>query len=331
MSRRQASESDHRGDQAEPRPGQFSYEGLDRVMHEKARLGILASLAAHAGGLLFTDLKQMCSLTDGNLSRHLVVLNEAGLVEVWKGARGRRPQTMYRLTPGGRERFGEYLAVLEQVVADAQAKARPDTGEERGRRASRAGRMPKRSRPPKARPRRRWRVRGGLFVSEADGQPLHLGIDDGQLRILGGPSLAAISDNRFRNPEGRLSFRSGDEFELHFISADELELKSMEGETTRYRRAVPFAPTADDLEAFAGRYESDEMRANLDLAPGERGLMFRLNGSQPFEFAPIDRDTFQPGRMTVRLRRDADGNVVGLDYSNPVLRNITFTRKSDQG
>ena len=61
--------------------GRFSYEGLDRVMHEKARLGILASLAAHAGGLLFNDLKQLCSLTDGNLSRHLAVLSEAGLVE----------------------------------------------------------------------------------------------------------------------------------------------------------------------------------------------------------------------------------------------------------
>ena len=64
--------------------GRFSYAGLDRVMHEKARLGILASLAAHAGGLLFNDLKQLCSLTDGNLSRHLAVLSEAGLVEIWK-------------------------------------------------------------------------------------------------------------------------------------------------------------------------------------------------------------------------------------------------------
>ena len=54
--------------------GRFSYQGLDRVMHEKARLGIMASLAAHADGLLFNDLKQLCSLTDGNLSRHLGVL-----------------------------------------------------------------------------------------------------------------------------------------------------------------------------------------------------------------------------------------------------------------
>ena len=106
--------------------GRFSYEGLDRVMHEKARLGILASLAAHNSGLLFNDLKQLCSLTDGNLSRHLTVLSEAGLVEIWKGTTGPRPQTMYRLTASGRQRFAEYISVLEKVVADAQLEARPE-------------------------------------------------------------------------------------------------------------------------------------------------------------------------------------------------------------
>ncbi len=100
--------------------GRFSYEGLDRVIHEKARLGILASLATHDGGLLFNDLKQLCSLTDGNLSRHLAVLSEARLVEIWKGKQGTRPQTLYRLTASGRRRFAEYVSVLESVVADAQ-------------------------------------------------------------------------------------------------------------------------------------------------------------------------------------------------------------------
>ncbi|MDP6582249.1 MAG: transcriptional regulator [Vicinamibacterales bacterium] len=108
--------------------GRFSYEGLDRVMHEKARLGILASLAANPTGLLFNDLKQLCSLTDGNLSRHLTVLSDAGLVETWKGTMGPRPQTMYRLTARGRHRFADYIGVLEKVVADAQAEARPAAG-----------------------------------------------------------------------------------------------------------------------------------------------------------------------------------------------------------
>lgn len=104
--------------------GRFSYDGLERVMHEKARLGILTSLVGHAEGLLFNDLKDLCSLTDGNLSRHLKVLQEAGLVEVWKGFSHKRPQTLCRITGEGRERFLEYLNTLEQVIADAADAAR---------------------------------------------------------------------------------------------------------------------------------------------------------------------------------------------------------------
>ena len=99
--------------------GRFAYEGLDRIMHEKARLGILTSLLTHPEGLLFADLKQLCALTDGNLSRHLQALEQAGLVEVWKGFRNRKPQTLCRLSKGGRERFLAYLAELEQVLRDA--------------------------------------------------------------------------------------------------------------------------------------------------------------------------------------------------------------------
>src|SRR6202521_1880793 len=62
-------------------PGRFAYEGLDRVIHEKARLGIVTSLVTHPRGLLFNDLKELCALSDGNLSRHLQILAEAGLVE----------------------------------------------------------------------------------------------------------------------------------------------------------------------------------------------------------------------------------------------------------
>lgn len=113
--------------------GRFSYEGLDRVMHEKARLGILASLAANPDGVVFNDLKQLCSLTDGNLSRHLTVLSEAGLVEIWKGSTGSRPRSMYRLTPSGRERFAAYIGVLEKVVADAQSQSQASAaGSRRG-------------------------------------------------------------------------------------------------------------------------------------------------------------------------------------------------------
>jgi DNA-binding MarR family transcriptional regulator len=102
----------------------FAYEGLERVIHEKARLGILASLATHVEGLAFSELKQLCALTDGNLNRHLLVLQEAGLVDVRKDTAGPRPQTICQLTSEGRSRFAEYISVLEQVVQDAM-KARP--------------------------------------------------------------------------------------------------------------------------------------------------------------------------------------------------------------
>jgi DNA-binding transcriptional ArsR family regulator len=104
-------------------PGRFAYEGLERVLHEKARLGIMTSLVTRPEGLLFGDLKRLCALTDGNLSRHLEVLREAGLVEVWKGFENRRPQTLCRLSPEGRERFVAYLEQLEQVIRDAMPRA----------------------------------------------------------------------------------------------------------------------------------------------------------------------------------------------------------------
>jgi DNA-binding HxlR family transcriptional regulator len=99
--------------------GRFAYEGLDRVLHERARLSILTSLATSPKGLTFNDLKQLCTLTDGNLSRHLRVLEEAGIVEIAKGHEQNRPQTLCRMTVSGRKRFIEYLATLEQVIRDA--------------------------------------------------------------------------------------------------------------------------------------------------------------------------------------------------------------------
>src|SRR5437868_14356545 len=106
--------------------GRFAYAGLDRVIHEKARLGVLTSLVTHPKGLVFGDLKEMCGLTDGNLSRHLQVLEEAGLIDIQKGYDHNRPQTLCRITAQGRRRYLDYLQVLEQVVRDAAAAAKAD-------------------------------------------------------------------------------------------------------------------------------------------------------------------------------------------------------------
>jgi DNA-binding MarR family transcriptional regulator len=106
---------------AKPRgsEGRFAYEGLDRVIHERARLSVLTSLITNPKGVSFGDLKQLCSLTDGNLSRHLQVLEQAKMVEIAKGTDRNRPLTVCRITPSGRKRYLGYLETLEQVVRDA--------------------------------------------------------------------------------------------------------------------------------------------------------------------------------------------------------------------
>jgi DNA-binding MarR family transcriptional regulator len=114
--------------------GRFAYEGLDRVIHERARLSVLTSLITHPKGLAFGDLKQLCALTDGNLSRHLRVLEKGKMVEIVKGHDRNRPQTVCRITPSGRKRYLEYLSTLEQVVRDAAkgTKDEPACGLVRG-------------------------------------------------------------------------------------------------------------------------------------------------------------------------------------------------------
>jgi DNA-binding MarR family transcriptional regulator len=105
--------------------GRFAYEGLDRTIHERARLSLLTSLITNPKGLTFNDLKELCALTDGNLSRHLRVLEEAKLVEIAKGIDKNRSLTVCRITAIGRKRYLEYLETLEQVVRDAAQVASP--------------------------------------------------------------------------------------------------------------------------------------------------------------------------------------------------------------
>ena len=107
--------------------GRFAYEGLDRVIHERARLSVLTSLITHPKGVTFGDLKQLCSLTDGNLNRHLRVLEEARMVSIAKGYDHNRPQTICRITTSGQKRYLEYLETLEQVVRDAAQGATEGT------------------------------------------------------------------------------------------------------------------------------------------------------------------------------------------------------------
>jgi CubicO group peptidase (beta-lactamase class C family) len=170
--------------------------------------------------------------------------------------------------------------------------------------------------------------KAGLLFNQRTGEPLDLIVDNGRLRVRGGPALLPVAEDRFRNPRGALRFLSQDEFELHFLSNGHAELKSMEGAITPFRRAEPYAPTPDELNALAGRYESPEIGAVFEVAPKASALMMRLEHapSRSLPLQPVDRDTFQFRGMIIRFHRDKTGTVDSLIYSNPVLRNIKFAR-----
>ena len=80
---------------------------------------MLTSLISHPGGLSFAELKALCALTDGNLSRHLQVLESEGLVTSTRTIERNRPITRCRITPPGRKRYLQYVEVLEHVLRDA--------------------------------------------------------------------------------------------------------------------------------------------------------------------------------------------------------------------
>jgi DNA-binding HxlR family transcriptional regulator len=90
-------------------------EGLDPILHERVRLGILV-LLVQAGELDFQTLKRALGVTDGNLAQHLRVLEEAGVIHARKGFQGRRPRTVYQLTESGRRRFEQYLEALRGLL-----------------------------------------------------------------------------------------------------------------------------------------------------------------------------------------------------------------------
>ncbi len=88
---------------------------LDRLIHEKLRLGIVSALAA-APSLTFSELKKLLETTDGNLSVHARKLEEAGYVECLKSFEGRIPKSEYRLTEEGRRALERYLDHMEALV-----------------------------------------------------------------------------------------------------------------------------------------------------------------------------------------------------------------------
>jgi DNA-binding HxlR family transcriptional regulator len=89
---------------------------LDRIIHERLRLGIVSALAANES-LTFNDLKTLLNTTDGNLSVHARKLEEAGYISCTKFFEGRMPKTEYKLTIAGRRALEDYLSHMEQLIA----------------------------------------------------------------------------------------------------------------------------------------------------------------------------------------------------------------------
>jgi DNA-binding MarR family transcriptional regulator len=94
---------------------------LDRVIHEKGRLGIMSLLAA-SPQLSFTELRDTLGMTDGNITAHMRTLQEAGYVSVTKVFQTGRPLTTFSLTPAGKKAFGTYINLLEQIIQQNKPK-----------------------------------------------------------------------------------------------------------------------------------------------------------------------------------------------------------------
>lgn len=97
---------------------------FDEVIHQKNRLGILAVLA-EADFADFNYLKEILDLTDGNLSRHLQVLEESGLVSIQKGFEGRKTRTVVKATRQGRRALVEHLKAMQQLIDRVGKKEKP--------------------------------------------------------------------------------------------------------------------------------------------------------------------------------------------------------------
>jgi DNA-binding HxlR family transcriptional regulator len=95
--------------------GQSGAPGLDRLIHERMRLGIVSALAVN-DTLTFNDLKKLLKTTDGNLSVHARKLEEARYIACTKYFDGRLPKTEYRLTPEGRRALERYLDHMEALI-----------------------------------------------------------------------------------------------------------------------------------------------------------------------------------------------------------------------
>ena len=174
-------------------------------------------------------------------------------------------------------------------------------------------------------------AKAGIFFDEKTGLPIQLAVNNNTLIIAGGGPLGAIAPDRFKNLRPTLFYMSEAEFELQFISANQIEIKTKDGIVTRYRRAKAFSPSEADIKEFLGRYYSEELMGVFDMT-SERGLLLVRSNEAPkaiLEFKPVEKDKFMAGQGMIRFVRDKTGKVAGLEYTNPLVRKVKYRRRNE--
>jgi len=166
------------------------------------------------------------------------------------------------------------------------------------------------------------RTFAGTFVSERDGMPLQLTVEAGRPRVVGRPPLEPIGARRFQMGPAQ----------VHFDDAGGL-LMTADGDQVTYRRVKAYAPSARDLEAYAGRYESVEAGAAYVASVQGNQLNLRLEERPHIQLSlrPVYKDAFDfpegvvPGGI-VRFQRDTRGVVRSLSFGVPRVRDLRFVR-----
>jgi CubicO group peptidase (beta-lactamase class C family) len=174
--------------------------------------------------------------------------------------------------------------------------------------------------------------RQGLYLDEKTGEPLRLEVNNGRIAISNGPLLVPVSATVFRPSRPSMFYRSADDFVMTFTDADHIELKSMEGDVTRYRRAQPYTMSADDLKGLDARYESPELGSVFEIVPGHNVIAMRFENAREksIDFTPVARDMYMFRGMVLHFMRDPGGRVKGFIYDNPVAKGIIFNRAGDR-
>lgn len=123
--RKRRAKTDKKGPALRGIPGYLAEEGppeLDRLVHERVRLGLLSALAVNES-LAFTELKDLLKTSDGNLSVHARKLEDAGYLTCLKSFDGRFPRTDYKLTAAGRRALERYLDHMEALIRATRGEA----------------------------------------------------------------------------------------------------------------------------------------------------------------------------------------------------------------